>query len=65
MNKYLVLLCFTFLFSNSFCVDCTEDNIWTYDGIEDEEKDYYVCIEENGSCALKLKCIYPVKTEND
>ena len=47
MNKYLVILCFTFPFSNSFCVDCTEDNIWTYDGIEDEEKDYYICIEEN------------------
>ena len=65
MNKYLVLLCFTFLFSNSFCADCTEDNIWTYDGFEDEEKDHYVCIEENGSCAQKLKCIYPVKTKND
>ena len=64
MNKYLVLLCFTLMFSNSFCTDCNLENACTYDGIANEEKDHYACVEENESCTLKLKCIHAVNTEN-
>ena len=64
MNKYLVLLCFTLLFSNSFCTDCTLENACNYQGIEDADKDHYACVEDNGSCALKLKCIHAANTGN-
>ena len=65
MNKYLTLLCFSLIISQTFSKECTESDC-DYTGIDDEDKNKYVCVPKGEEeCEEKLLCSHATKSAED
>ena len=65
MIKFSELLCLALFLSNAFCLDCTEETDGcSKDGIQDDQKAHYVCLQnaDQTACILKPYCNY---TQNE
>ena len=65
MNKYLTLLCFSLIISQTFSKECTESDC-DYTGIAEEDKEKYACVPKGEEeCEEKLLCSHATKSAED
>ena len=65
MNKYLTLLCFSLIISQTFSKECTESDC-DYTGIAEEDKEKYACVPKGEEeCEKKLLCSHATKSAED
>ena len=62
MNKFLVLLYFSLIFSYTLCQECSADGCSGKQIPDGEVQDHYVCAKSGEECAWTLLCNYAVRS---
>ena len=62
MNKFLVLLYFSLIFSYTLCEECQANDCSGQQTPNEAEQDHYVCAKSGEECAWTLLCNYAVRS---